>query len=470
MPSLSTSSKSLLILLVLLAASEFIVRGPARFLRAADFNDFISPYIQSRALVRGMDPYSPEVLVRLWPVKGAHRPDFLARDLADGSLIAKRGIPTAYPLTCLFLLTPLAVLPWPLAHFAWLAITVGLTLGLIWSLLSFFTGGGFDRNDWRAYAFVAFSLALAPLHAGLAAGSIVIGTVALCGIAMCRDRRGREIFAGILFGAAVCLKPQIGLPFLAYYMLRRRWRLSGIAVAVVLTTAMLAMARLAIGGTPWIQNYRMDNKVLLATGILSAFTERNPIRFGLINLQVLFYAILHHAVAANVLALAVSAALFGIWLLPMLRSGSHDVLLPMSALAVRQLVSGLSPAVRRIPANFPTVLESQGIFSHGKQVCARHFPADPPIPGAGRARIGATPTPRPDSGNDCTLVVLDLPRDASPDLVSSAAEWASAVADGVRAGVCSGVETRQASPVFASSRSTRSVSVQTDARLEYLAR
>jgi hypothetical protein len=43
---------------MLLAASEFIVRGPVRFLRAADFNDFISPYIQSRALVRGMDPYS----------------------------------------------------------------------------------------------------------------------------------------------------------------------------------------------------------------------------------------------------------------------------------------------------------------------------------------------------------------------------------------------------------------------------
>ncbi len=83
MPSLSTRSKSLLLSLVLLAACEFIVRGPMRFLRAADFNDFISPYIQSRALVMGMDPYSPEVLVRLWPVEGAHRPEFLAKDLAD---------------------------------------------------------------------------------------------------------------------------------------------------------------------------------------------------------------------------------------------------------------------------------------------------------------------------------------------------------------------------------------------------
>jgi hypothetical protein len=335
MPPLSARSKSLLILLVLLALSEFVVRGPARFLRAAEFNDFISPYIQSRALVKGMDPYSPEVLLRLWPVEGARRPDFVARNLADGSLIMKRGIPTAYPLTCLLLLAPLAVLPWPVACFTWLIITVSLILGLIWSLLAL---GGFGYNDWRAYVFVAFSLALAPLHTGLAAGSLVISTVSLCGVALALEERGRKIITGILFGIAVCLKPQIGLPFLAYYLLRRHWRLFGIAAGVVLTTALLAMARLAISGTPWLQNYRVDNKVLLATGILSDFTERNPIRFSLINLQVLFYALLHHAVAANVLALAVSATLFGIWVWLVLRNRSLVVLLSMGTLAVLSLL------------------------------------------------------------------------------------------------------------------------------------
>jgi hypothetical protein len=342
MPSLSTSSKSLLLLLVLLAASEFIARGPVRFLRAADFNDFISPYIQSRALVMGMDPYSPEVLVRLWPVEGAHRPEFLAKDLADGSLIMKRGIPTAYPITCLFLLIPLAVLPWPAAHFCWLVITACLTLAVIWSLLSLIGAGAgveSNKNDWRAYVFVAFALALAPLHTGFAAGSIVIGTVALCGIAVSRAQGGSETFAGILIGMAICLKPQIGLPFFACYLLWRRWRLCGMAAGVVLTTAILALARLAISGTPWLENYRMDNKVLLATGILSDFTERNPIRFSLINLQVLFYAMVRNAAAANTLAFAISATLFGIWLVLMLRRGSknNDVLLPLSTIAVLSL-------------------------------------------------------------------------------------------------------------------------------------
>jgi hypothetical protein len=334
MAPLSTRSKALLVLLVLLAASEFIERGPLRFLQATDFNDFISPYLQSKALLKGVDPYSPEVLVRLWPSGEAYRPDFLEKDLADGSLIVKRGVPTAYPPTCLLLLTPLAVLPWPVAQLAWAVITVGLTLGVIVSLLGL---SGFERTDWRCYVFVAFALALAPLHTGLAAGSIAISTVALCGIALSLAQRGNEAVAAILFGLAVCLKPQIGLPFLAFYLLRRCWRLSGIAAGVVSATALLAMVRLAISGTPWIQNYQIDNKVLLAAGMLSDFTERNPIRFGLINLQVLLYAIWHHAVAANVLALAISAALFGIWVFLALRNGPLDVLLPVGTLVVLSL-------------------------------------------------------------------------------------------------------------------------------------
>jgi len=337
MPPLSTASKTLLMLLVLLAASEFVVRGPVRFFRAADFNDFISPYIQSRALIQGQDPYSPEVLLRLWPVTGPHRPEFLAKDLADGSLIAKRGIPTAYPLTCLLLLTPLGALPWPIAHLVWLAVTACLTLGVIWALLSFLTE---EVGDWRAYLFVAFALALAPLHTGFAAGSVVISTVAVCGIAVVRERHGSETNAAILFGIAVCLKPQIGLPFLAYYLLRRRWRLCGIVSGVVLTAALLAMGRLAISGTPWLQNYRTDNKVLLVSGILADFTERNPLRFSLINLQVLWYAIGHRAGLANALALGLSALLFVIWGALLLRSRrqSDDALLAISTLAVLSLL------------------------------------------------------------------------------------------------------------------------------------
>ena len=342
MPSLSTRSKSFLFLLVALAAAEFVVRGPMRFYRASDFNDFISPYVQSRSLVKGLDPYSPEVLVQLWPPGDAEQLEFLKKDLAEGTLITNRGIPTAYPLPCLFLLTPLAVLPWPVAHIVWLLITLGLTLGVVGALLVW---SGFDKDDWRMYVFVAFAIALAPLHTGFAAGSIVIATVAICGIAFVLEQREKDVVAGILLGVAVCMKPQIGLPFLFCYLLRRRWRLIVTASGMVVTAFLLAVIRLAISGASWLENYRTDNRVLLTTGILSDFTERDPIRFSLINLQVLFYAMLHKAAAANVLALIVSALLFATWLTFVARYGllaqdgnAAKIILPISALAVMSLL------------------------------------------------------------------------------------------------------------------------------------
>jgi hypothetical protein len=334
MPTLSKTSKSVLFLLALLAGSELVLRGPVRFLKALDFNDFISPYLQSRALIHGLDPYSPEVLVRSWP-SSAQPPEFLARDLADGTLVIRRGIPTAYPLTCLVLLAPLAILPWPAAAYAWLAINGCLVFAVIPVL---FKTIGFQPSDWRGYLFIIFSLALAPLHTGLATGSIAISTVALCGIAWSTNLRGQEWMAGFFFGLAICLKPQIGLPFLACYLLRRRWRLSAAVAMVVLASGALAIAWLAFHGTGWIQNYETDNRTLLSSGILSDFTERNPIRFGLVNLQVLSYAVLNDARSANALALGIGAVLFGIWVLLAWRNQSGDLLLSSAAIAVISLL------------------------------------------------------------------------------------------------------------------------------------
>lgn len=332
---LSTRWKLFLIALLLVAAGEFVFRGPVRFLHALDFNDFISPYIQAKALAIGTDPYSPENLVRLWP-EGAHRFDFLARDLASGTLVINRGIPTAYPLTCFLLLTPFAICPWPIAHVAWLVTNLLLVFCLIWSLVSL---AGFGWEKKRTYVFVALALALAPFHTGLAAGSIVIVTGALSGIAISAAHRKNDILAGLLLGLAICLKPQIGLPFLVYYLLRRRWRISAVSAGVFVVAAVSAIVRLAASHTPWLQNYQMDNRVLLATGILSDFTERNPIRFSLVNLQVGLYAVTKHATSANILALTISGTMFLLWLLLIWRRNDpEDALLDLSTIAVLSLL------------------------------------------------------------------------------------------------------------------------------------
>ncbi|MBZ5547274.1 MAG: DUF2029 domain-containing protein [Acidobacteriia bacterium] len=321
--------------LILLSGTEFIVRGPLRFAHARDFNDFISPYIQSKAWMKGMDPYSPASLVRLWP-REAEQPEFLEKDLVNGTLVLRRGIPTAYPLTALFVLAPMTILPWPLAHAVWLVINVmayafmGLSLASLMHL---------QWNELRTYVFCAFLLALAPFHTGLAAGSIAIVVVSITAVVCLAAERRHDILAGTLLAIAVSLKPQIALPFLLYFLLCRRWRLAGTAIGIVALVAALAVLRLTIAGAPWLGNYLDDNRILFSRGSLGDFTEANPIRFGLVNLQVLHYVLFHDRATANGLALTVGI-LAGLWWLFLLsrRSANGRHLLALSALVVISLL------------------------------------------------------------------------------------------------------------------------------------
>lgn len=331
----SRTWRLMLTFLILLSGSEFIVRGPVRFARSSDFNDFISPYIQSKALVKGIDPYSPANLVWLWPPE-AVRPEFFDQDLASGNLVLRRGIPTAYPLTALFLLAPMTMLPWPLAHAVWLVLNLvafafmGLSLAWLMHL---------RWNETRTYIFCAFLLALAPFHTGMAAGSIAIVVVAMTAVVCLAAERRHNILAATLLAVAVSLKPQIGVPFVFYFLLRRRWRLAGTAIGIVAFFAAVAVLRLAVASAPWIENYLYDNRMLFSRGSLGDFTEADPIRFGLVNLQVLLYVILHDRAVANGLALAV-AIVAGLWWLFLLskRSGSGQPLLALSALVVISLL------------------------------------------------------------------------------------------------------------------------------------
>ncbi len=324
-------------ILLLLAGTEFLLRGPVRFARNRDLNDFMPPYIQSSVWMRGADPYSSMNLVRFWP-HSAPRPDFLAKDLADGSLVYKQGMPTAYPLTCFLILAPLAVLPWHVAQALWLAISILACAATAASLLSL---TGLRRSPHLEYLFLAFALALAPFHTGLAAGSIVIVAVGLIASSIWAAGRQHSSLAGILIGLAVGLKPQIGLPFLFYYCVRRRWGVSATAIGLVAMLFVVAIFRLRIGGATWMQSYLYDNKVLFSSGSLGDFTELNPIRFGLVNLQVPFYAILGNRQWANIAALLAALTMGIAWLFLVNRGASNrnrNELLELSAIAVISLL------------------------------------------------------------------------------------------------------------------------------------
>jgi hypothetical protein len=295
------------------------MRGPERAVHTAThFNDFLSPFIQANAWIRGLDPYSPQVLLRLWPAQ-APRFAFLPREVANGSLVANRGIPTPYPVTAFVLIAPFSVLPWNLAYAVWFGTNVILFLLMICALVAL---SGFSYIDQPTIVFVAATLALAPFHTGIVVANISLVAIELSIIAIWTARKRHDFTTAILLAVATGLKPQIGLCFLLYYLLRRRWRVFEITLTIFACIAALGLLRLEVSHTPWLGNYLNDNHVLLETGVLGNFTQVNPTRFGLINLQVGLYSLLGRVPLANVLAIVVGVTLLGAWTIIMCRTST----------------------------------------------------------------------------------------------------------------------------------------------------
>lgn len=325
------------LVLLVLAASEFIVRGPVRAIRTgASFNDFLSPYIQAKALVHRLDPYSPEVLLRLWPPEAAHFM-FLPREVGNGTLVANRGFPTAYPITALVLLAPFSILPWNIASWAWFVANLVLYVIMLRAVLEL---AGFFHLERRGILLLTATLALAPFHTCLATGNPTAIAVELCMIGFWQARLENDVAAAILLAISAALKPQIGLIFLFYYLLRRRGRLVVTAGVLLSFVGVVGLLWLGTNHTPWLENYVRDNRILFATGKLGSFTDLNPIRFGLINLQVALYPLIDSVQWTNDVARAVWAILLVCWLVGFALTREHEncELLELGALAVCSLL------------------------------------------------------------------------------------------------------------------------------------
>jgi hypothetical protein len=337
---MTTRSYQVLVSLLLFAAvAEFAVRGPLRMVREGWYwNDFLSPYIQARAWTLGQNPYDAKTLIELWP-KDNPRPAFVDRDAAKGVLAAKRGIPSPYPPTTLLLLSPFARLPWAFALSFWMLFNVAL---IITSFLGLISISAIDWRGLRAEIFLAACFALAPIQTGLALGNPAILATSLAVGVVWTAKSGRPLVSGLLLALAICLKPPLGLGLGLYYLVRSHWKIISIAAAATILTALAAALRLQLAGVTWLPAYRQNVAAMFAPGAPDDFSRINPIRFNLINLQVVFSNILANRSLVNTLSWSVGAVLAAVWLWICIKRRHHD-LLEISSI----LVIGLLPVYHR---------------------------------------------------------------------------------------------------------------------------
>lgn len=321
--------RGLLILLLLLAATEFVVRGPIRYFRTSSgWSDIMQIYVPARAWLQGKNPYSADNFVTLY-------------HLATNLEVDRDGFRShsPHPLTALVVFSPLAALPWWLAHLLWTALIAAIIIPAILCLNTFLDGGGSHHR----LALAAMTLALAPLHSGIAAGNVSIPAIALCSVAFWAADQDKENLAGALIAVAACLKPQIGGLFLLYYLLRRRWKVALVAMGIGAAVFVLGVVRLQWAGTPWWNDF-LENARAARHNRLMDFAIVDPLRFTMLNLQVPFYALWPSSLLANAAALFIGLGLWGRWAWSdVRRAAPHAELLLASAF----LVIGLLPVYHR---------------------------------------------------------------------------------------------------------------------------
>jgi hypothetical protein len=314
---------SALCLLTCLAVLEFSARGPVRALGRSgrDINDFISPYTQTRVWLSGRDPYAPSNLRELWPVFPG--PDFILKESVDGTLPAKRGLPSPYLDFAFPLLLPIAELPWRIAICVWVLMCV-LAVFVVAAILVHLAGVR-TRSQLALMIFVS-ALLLAPMHSAIATSNIVTVVFALGMVSVCCLTKNRAGMAGVLLTVAIALKPTVALPF-AIYALVSRNRIKVITPAIA--TAILLLFLTIIpqhGRTLWWKSFLANNQSMFAPGAVDDFSTANPLHFHMVNLQAALFPILQNRALTQIGAGLVFGVLLAFWCRAVRRDGQLGLL------------------------------------------------------------------------------------------------------------------------------------------------
>lgn len=313
----------MILLCLLVATAEFLVRGPVRTLRLGSFTDFSGVYVASRQWISGANPYESSEFKKTWLATGA--------EPFEGSRGSEINLRPAYPPSTLPVVAPFALLPWLWARDLFLLSAVAMFPLLLRSSLRL---GHLPWNSNAGLLSCAFALALFPWHAAIAWQNMSAQAIELAVIgASLRSQVG----GGLTTGLALCLKPQLAVWFILFEIAKKRWRRAFLACALFGLMTLLALSRMPSG---WLNSYSENLRAFFAVGGVNDFTRDNPVRFELLNLQVIVYCLTGIYRVANTLSWFVAAGLGFLWLRRSYRSDSAQ-------LATIVLI-GLLPVYQRI--------------------------------------------------------------------------------------------------------------------------
>jgi hypothetical protein len=234
--SFSVRRATLAVAIIVPAFFVFYVRAPGRAL--TDSSDFATVYAASRCWRSQANPYLQSDIVKQYALGHGdveHTPNPF-----NGTSV--------YPPSIFPLLATVSWLDWERAKQLWLAISV-ITFA---ASLACVARSKLIPNLAVGSVLIALLLCFSPVHSGIAKGqpSVVCISLLVCVFYLPRSRTN-DLFSGLLLGLSCCIKPNIGLPYIAFCCWRRQWRTVAASLAVISFVSILAVTRLQAFSPGW---------------------------------------------------------------------------------------------------------------------------------------------------------------------------------------------------------------------------
>lgn len=299
--------------------------GGARVTRFS--NDFVPVYTGARCLLHGCDPYNPAQLQQQFFQAGGR-----AAELPSWEI----DVPV-YPPSTFLALSPLALLPFPVARFLWFLLNGSLfvtSTGLVLSICP-------PSNPWLSTALGSFFL----LSSGilLVLGQPAMFAISLLVIGSYLLLHGRLLLLGaLLLMLSLAVKPQIG-GLIVVYLLARRVHARYAALALAGALALLLSAGLVLRSHPrsagWASTLRVNLTATLNTGGSADPRPANQQAIGDANLQAMSSIFFPDARQFNAAAYAIFLFLLAAWIVAVLgaNAGPESHFLSLAALSILSL-------------------------------------------------------------------------------------------------------------------------------------
>jgi hypothetical protein len=195
------------VLLVLLVLLGSILVGKAQQTYSADFTVF---YVSGVQFFEGKDVYASLPFDFLGPIPdGVPTP---ARDMHAN----------LNPPFSVLLLAPLSRLPFAYAYLTWSLLSFICAFAAAWLMADAYTTGQ-RRLSW-SIGLLVLLLAYSPTWSSFVLGQTTLPVLLILAAGWRLTRNGHEPGAGAVLGAALAMKPFVGV-LLIYFLALRRWRL-----------------------------------------------------------------------------------------------------------------------------------------------------------------------------------------------------------------------------------------------------